>query len=423
MKSGNSFSGNYLLYWKILKYFTWALCVLIALHESRFLSDFDISISASRDLLEGKNIYAIRYHEWFHYYYSLFFAIIISPITGLPLYWRNLFWLGLNLAFTYRIWKLLRSYLPLESLNLKSHFIFSILSLAMIFTLWRKNMQTTQMTIFILYLAVEGMTAIVKNRNWMGSSLIALSINIKILPLVLMPYMLYRAYFRSFFFVLIFLGLLFLIPWLLLDELYFAALTAQKWMLMNPADSRHVLDVDEESFHSLTTLLSTLLVENAGTTPHLSLRRHVANLDYASLQYIVTGVRIALIVTVLGVIRSRPFTKSAGPVNTLYEFAYICLLVPLIFPHQQHYSFFMAFPALVYMSFFAVAVIGNASASGLRRAVTTASLIIIFLIFNSYVIAEGLRHYFEHFKTLTYAALLLLLLLYYSRPDLLKSSV
>ena len=34
------------------------------------------------------------------------------------------------------------------------------------------------------------------------------------------------------------------------------------WSLINPADKVHNLDVDERSFHSLSTLLATLLVEN-----------------------------------------------------------------------------------------------------------------------------------------------------------------
>ena len=47
-----------------------SLSILIfLLVEANGIGDFDIFISASKDLLAGKNIYQTQYHDWYHYYY------------------------------------------------------------------------------------------------------------------------------------------------------------------------------------------------------------------------------------------------------------------------------------------------------------------------------------------------------------------
>ncbi|MFZ1331883.1 MAG: hypothetical protein WAR83_06835, partial [Flavobacteriales bacterium] len=98
----------------------------LVLIEAHTVGDFEIFLQASQDLLKNGNIYQIKYHEWYHYYYDVFFALLIHPLTYLPVYWATTIWLGLNVLLTLRIWQLIRLQLPLEQFSPKALKVFTI---------------------------------------------------------------------------------------------------------------------------------------------------------------------------------------------------------------------------------------------------------------------------------------------------------
>ena len=163
---------------KWLYYFGGLVILIIILFEARGKGDFNIFISASRDLLLGKNIYQIQYNEWYHYYYDILFVIVLAPFTYLPLYFIKLIWLILNVFFVYRIWKILMDYLPVSKLRKNIKMLFITLSFIFILSFLRDNFHLAQVTIFILYLTLEGLFLIFNNRKIAGSILIALGINL-----------------------------------------------------------------------------------------------------------------------------------------------------------------------------------------------------------------------------------------------------
>ncbi len=79
--------------------------------------DMNIFLAASRDLAQQKNIYTEIYQGWLHYFYSPLFAVLLSPFTHLPEYWVNVLWLTFNAALLFRVWTLLKEYLPLQHLT------------------------------------------------------------------------------------------------------------------------------------------------------------------------------------------------------------------------------------------------------------------------------------------------------------------
>ena len=97
-----------------LYYFGGLVILIIILFEAQGKGDFNIFISASRDLMSGKNIYQIQYNEWYHYYYDVLFALILIPFSYLPLYLVKIIWLLLNVFFVYRILKILIFWLPVS---------------------------------------------------------------------------------------------------------------------------------------------------------------------------------------------------------------------------------------------------------------------------------------------------------------------
>ncbi len=393
------------------------LLILLVI-ESKVIGDFDIFIGASKDLFKGGNIYQIRYHEWYHYYYDVLFALIISPLQFLPLYWANFIWLLFNLFFTYRIWKIIVSYIPIEVLTIKQKRILTIVSFSFIFMLWHKNMHLTQMTIFILYLCMEGLYQIGNKKPLLGSFAISLGISIKILPIVLIFYFIYRGYFKVATSIVGFLILILLLPSFVIGYDYNLFLLQERWKIINPFDAKHILDVSEISFHSLSSLLSTLLIENAGNTFSLDLKRNIANVSLGTLEIILNVIRGVLAIGSLYFIGSLPFKPSKDKLQSYYELSYILLIIPLIFPHQQHYAFFFAFPAIVYLAFYFILKFTDSQnrVFSLRNISLLIFILIIFFLLNSHFILGAYRTIYDHFKTLTYGIILIIPLLAITRP-------
>ena len=396
-----------------------AAMILLAVifHEATGKGDFYIFLSASRDLWEGKNIYTTSYNDHYHYFYSVFFAVLITPLTALPLYFAKVLWLISNVYFVYRIWKILTAWLPVEKLNKKAMLLFTCLSYIFIFRFLRDNFHLSQVTILILYLALEGIWLISNDKKIAGSFLIALGIDIKVLPIVLILYLFYRKEWKALILVLSFIIFLIAIPLVFLGYNQTLFLTHQRWLLINPINTIHVMDISERSFHSLTTLLSTLLVADNRGEFDLDLKRNIANLSIKQLSVAITLCRAALIIGAIWFFKTRPFKKNANALQRLYELSYLFLIVPLIFPHQQHYAFFFAFPASTYLIFYLVFSYYNTAQVKLpkqyklQKLLLSSLLVLVFLLTSSHFILGQFSYYYDHFKILTYGMLLLVLLL------------
>lgn len=402
--------------------FTFLLCSLLLpllLIESKVQGDFDIFISASRDLFTGGNIYQIMYHEWYHYYYDVLFALLISPLQFIPIYWANFIWLLFNIYFTYRIWKIILFYIPIEVLNKKKRQILTIVSFAFIFALWHKNIHLTQMTIFILYISMEGLYQIENKKPLLGSCLISFGISVKILPIVLIAYFVYRGNFKVAISIIFFLVLILLLPALVIGYDYNLFLLGERWKIINPLNAKHILDVSEISFHSLSSLLSILLVENAGNSFSLELKRNIANVNLETLKVVLNIVRAIFILGTLYFIGSLPFRSSKSKLQSFYELSYILLITPLIFPHQQHYGFFFAFPAITYLVFYYIFIyFDDKSKSGnLKKTCVILYIILIYFLLNSHFILGAYRTIYDHYKTLTYGILLIIPMLAFAKPN------
>lgn len=396
---------------------------LIVLFEAQGEGDFNIFISASKDLFQGKNIYKEFYNEWFHYYYSVCFAILLYPLTFLPLYVAKVIWLSLNLFFLYRIWNIISGFLPITILNKKNQTLFVVFSFVFVFRFILDNIHLAQMTIFILYLILEGLKQILNGNEIGGSFLIALGIDIKLLPLVLIGYLLYRNNWKSCLYIIVFLIILTLIPVFFIGVEQNNFLLNERWKLINPINQEHVLDTTERSFHSITTFLAVLLVEDCGDYHALTIKRNIANISIQNLLYVINAVRLILIGFTLYFIRMLPFKKSTSNLQTLYELSYICVLIPLVFPHQQHYAFFFIFPGIAYLIFYIIFLYFDnkpfleIEQKRANKPFVFIMLCIVFILTSSHLILGQFNDYYNHFKTLTYGIILLIPLLAICKPS------
>jgi hypothetical protein len=391
---------------------------LYALIESKGGGDFKLFLEASKDLFEGKNIYTETYNEWYHYYYDLFFAIIIYPLSFLPLYVAKFIWISFNIFLVYKTWNLLSSWIPIELLSEKSVNILRFLVWFFMLRFLRDNLHLCQMTISVLFLSLKGLDLIKEKKIVLGSLFISVGISVKILPIVLIPYLLYRSYFKSSILILVFVVSLQFLPALVLNFNYLIFLLEQRITSLNPANTNHILDTSERSFHSLTTLLSTLLIENCGDSHALLLKRNFANITLNNLKIIIQVVRLVLVLFSIYFLKNTLFRTQVRKLDSLYELSYIFLIVPLIFPHQQHYAFYFIFPAIVYLAFYWVYFYENAEKKRgeFKFALLISFGFIVYFLTNCHLILGAFNEYYDHFKILTYGVMLLIPLLVYSSP-------
>lgn len=402
----------------ILKIIGWgfsAVALFIFLYiESQGEGDFHIFLSASADLFKGENIFEKSYGLGFHYFYSLFFAILLHPLTYLPFQIAKFIWLALNCFFVWRIFQIIKNLLPLHNFSKNELLFLRIAGFVFASRFIFENLHYSQITIFLLYLCLQGMQLVFSHRPISGAFLIALGINIKLLPLVLLPYLFYRKFFAAGILVILFYAGLMLVPILFIGYERNTFLLSNWFHLINPTNTNHVLDVDERSFHSLSTLLSTLLVQNTPDVHAMTLKRNIADISIEHLQMILNTVRLILIAFSLYFFRSLPFRSAPNLKHRFWEVSYLLLLVPLLFPHQQHYAFLFICPAFIFCIYHLIQ--NKNTIPKIKFKIMSTLSVIIYLMCNLKILLGEFNEYYEHYKILTYGALLLIVLLAFCVP-------
>jgi hypothetical protein len=392
------------------KIWTW-LVVIIAIGycvaEAFGEGDLYIFLAAAGDLGAHKNIFQTKYiNEDYHYYYSVLFAILLKPFYSLSFYWVKLGWLLLNMFLYLHLFYLLLRSKWIGLLPEKQKLIFSGAVFLFSFRFLHENIHASQITILIFWCCVYGLYRIANGKEISGAAILALGINIKLLPIVFLPYLLYRAFYKAFGFTVLFYVLSLFLPSIIIGHDY-NMLLLKTWLgLINPTNTRHVLDVDERSFHGLSTLLSTLLVEKVPDYYAMNLKRNVADISLAALAKILMTVRLILVAFTLYFLRSGPIKKARSSWNLLTEIAYILLIIPLIFPHQQHYAFLFSVPAFSIVLY--TLVINYTALKKGKIIFLSALLTLIYLTVNLKILLGTFNNYYEHYKILTYGALLLI---------------
>ena len=388
--------------------------------ESMGQGDFYIYYSAASKLFGDESIYLMTFCDGFHYLYSLFFAICLYPFTFLPFYLCKFLWLCLNGVLLKKTIELIISYFDEKPNFVKHPTWFYLLVVLFTFRLAFQNFHASQITIVILFLSIQAIDFIFnKDKVLLGSFLLALSVNIKLLPLVLIPYLFYRAKFKALAYVLGFCLVLWFLPSVFIGFSKNINWILDWWGIMNPTTQKNILDVEERSFHSLATLFATLFIENPPDRYALTIKRNILNLSIEQLNVILNGTRLLLAALTLYFLSSLPFKNAQSKLHQLYEVSYILAVVPLIFPHQQHYAFIFLLPAFCVLLHYVCFETENRKLFSFR--VTVGFLILAFLCFNLSIILGEFNEYYEHFKIVTYGALISIGLLFY--PPLKKRFV
>ncbi len=212
--------------------------------------------------------------------------------------------------------------------------------------------------------------------------------------------------FKASFYVIVFYVLLMILPILVIGADRYTTLLSSWWNLVNPTTSKNILDVDERSFHGLSTLLATLLVKNVPDNLALPIKRNIADISLTQLTWILNITRLTLITFSLYFFRTRPFVPVKDKLHAYWELSYLLLLVPLIFPHQQYYAFLFIMPAVCCILYYLVGNYKIMSPIKFRMLIIGCS--ISYLACNLSLLLGVFNVYYWHFKILTYGALLII---------------
>ncbi len=399
------------------------LIALFILKEAQGNGDFIIYLEASKLIEQGQ----IPYQKWLHfngdnygmYFYSPLWATLLIPLTHIPQYLANLIWLVINVFFVYRTVTLIKLWLKplnLESKHLIYLFIFAFASSAR-FLIY--NFEMLQMTIYVLWSVLESFSYFNQNQVLKGGALLALAINIKVLALVFIPYLIFRSQSKAVASSLVFFLIYLCLPAVVLGWDFNYQLHVSWWNSIDPNLNDNLVETNL-GVHSLSALIPTLFSKTEGI---LELKRNLFNLPIKQSIFILNAFRFLLVLSCIAIFRWKPFQKSIHPLDEFKDLSYLFLLIPLLFPRQQKYAFFLVMPAQTFL----IAIL--LKTKSLQNPVPKKSWILFILLVFSFIlmtlstdgiIGREFNRITQHFKLITYGALLLIPAMFIFHPRLPK---
>lgn len=395
----------------------WVLVAVIsALLSARNGGDFDVFLEAGKKLSQGENIYRPPFIGGLQYFYSVFFALVLWPFSAYP-FLTEFCWLIFSWWCCYRSLHLLFDFYSSESWI--AQYPLRILGWVAVlgFQVMFYNIANIQMTPFLLWAILESYRLSESKKGLWAGLLLGLAINIKIIPILILPYFLYRGFFSTLLSTVGVLFLLFWLPGLFIGFDLNKYLHQEWWLVVNPFKQQHMMET-EIGPHSVVAWLPTLLMDTNGT---LEGRRHIVDLPIGTTLFLVQCVRAGLVLLTLYFLRGgfRSRFARAGNLHRAWELAYVLMLIPLLMPHQQKYSFLFVFPMIIYLlnAFYTIPATGRTRAYYGLLILFVACMLVYSPIHGKDVLGKHLFEWSQHLHLLTWSTLLLIPIAMYCTPD------
>jgi hypothetical protein len=274
--------------------------------------------------------------------------MLMQPLAAIDWSWARFLWLIGNGLAGIRVWILLRRLAePWLPASRRGRWLLgagvAILSLEFL----NQNLNLGQITLLILWLTVEGCLLVLGGRPISGAALLALGINIKIVPVLALAYLLMRRAWLGAGLTVVFIVVSLMLPavqtgWTRNVELH------QRWIAsINPGQSDYVFEQDK-GCQSLNCTLSAYLLdpeapENVGYHPAW------ARMTAGALLPLIRAGQLALIVALLVPLVQPRHHRAARGLQTFREIACLLVVSLLLFPHQMAYATLYAVPAAAYV--------------------------------------------------------------------------
>lgn len=305
------------------------------------MDDFDVFFKAGERLAHGENIYGEPHYYNLKYFYSVFFAGLMALCQWMHIDTAKLLWFALNTILFTRTFFILKRYVLTVSPHSNLVFFLTLLLTGKIVLV---NYTFGQASPFILWTMVEAFHQVLQGRTTLGVFILCLGINIKIMPLVLAPYIVVvsrkplNAVLAGISFSLLFLFL----PALFIGWNYNLMLLTEWLQTLNPVSDIHVRQTYENGFMDLAAMMNKYFsAENVHNEPQLN----IASLSMDTLFMLTNAIRILLLAAV--VYMSARLKKPVTGIDHRFIIASgFMALIPLCFPHQRVYSYMFSIPSL-----------------------------------------------------------------------------
>lgn len=383
--------------------------------------DFQVFVYAGGKLLNGHDIYKPPFIQNLQYYNSPLFALLLSPFANLPVIVPQILWIFLSYLLLYRIWILSVAYFEPENQNNllelteKQKWIWLSISLTLSVRFIIFDLGFVQLTTFLLWCTLQSLKFFKEGKNFAGAALLALAINIKLLPLPFLLYLLYRKNLKAVLFTCIFFIIYLFLPALYLGWDKNMQLMHEWFAIINPANKEWNIEA-EDGPSSLVALIPVYLTNTAGV---LSFKRNFVNFDIQAVTQILNIVRVFFVLLTVVFLRSLPFTPiQKDSIRQYWEMCYVFLMVPLLYPHQQVYAYVYIIPVFIYLSWYFVT-----NWDSIKQKINIIGWILIGIIMfnftplvNKSLLTKNVYEILLYLRILTIAAIGLIPLLWFCRP-------
>lgn len=325
------------IYYLFLAYALWMLS--LKNRDTGGFDDFNVFYHAGKRLLNGENIYGEPHHYNLKYFYSVLFAAWMSSMQGIGIVAAKWVWFTVNFILLFRTLFILKVLIPEGTKGRLLIFFVLMLIMSKIILI---NYVSNQITIVILWTVLEAYVQLKNGRTFLAAAIICLGINIKILPVVVVPYLIFISTERWRF---LFAGVGFLLLYTFSPALLFG--WNYNWMLLgewaktlNPVSDIHVMQTYEYGILDISSLITKFLSDEP---VYLEPKLNIASWSKAQLFLLTNAVRVLCLsgAVYLAIKVRKPI---AGVSHHVIVLAAFMALAPLCFPHQREYSYLFYSP-------------------------------------------------------------------------------
>ncbi len=292
-------------------------------------NDINVYLHAGGQIISGEDPYVEN--PFNNYLYSPLFALLMAPLSFLGLPIARVIWALFNCFLIYRTWnifKLHSSYV--QHMSQRSQVLLVACSALLAFNSFNHNLILGQMTVLMLWMVAESLHRITSRQWLLGAMILALGINIKIIPLFALGYLLLDQRYKALGMTLVGLILFMILPAVFLGWEENMSLHRHWIEVINPFKSKFGLEVNDGCV-SLNCLWSRLAVD-------ASLLSKLTN---------VSRLLVILLFSYYMLIRK----KYNDSLRFWREFSLVMMAIILFFPHQMKYTMLFILPAAMYFLF------------------------------------------------------------------------
>jgi Glycosyltransferase family 87 len=338
--------------------------------------------------------------------YPPFFALLMLPFSLLPIGIAALIWNVLSLAALFRVYALIEGFLDLKKhLNTIQYRYFAFFTILLTVRFILYNFDLTQSTLIVMWGTLESLRLIKNDKFVIGSLLLAAVISVKLLPLVILPYLIYRTYLKEFSLTILFILLLNCLPIFIYGKTGFLEILNEWFRIVNPSNVEFTLNQNagDESTHGLSAFVPAFFSDS---TIRYGLRRHFTNLNSSQIIGLLLVFRLFFIALTLYFLRLKPFKETVSNTQFMWEVSYLLMVIPLLFPQQMKYAFALLLPAFSYMIFYMMTMEKNTK---FRFLILLMSLVFMLTtISTDGIIGKQFYEYGQYYKLITWGDFLLI---------------